>query len=193
MYRWRHPRRAIPPQERVTYQALSMAYSIDTAVTPFDPETAAMHTMGAGTFDALLKGSSFILFARWCMFSLFVSFLMPLWSLSFATEALGGEREGRTLVWLLTRPLPARHLPRQVCRAIAVVPGHQPRRVSDHLPGGRRCGAAGLSALLAGRARGTLAFVALFHFFSASFRRPTVVGLVYAFFPRNPARRMPAS
>ena len=32
--------------------------------------------------------------------------MLPLWSLSFATEALGGEREAGTLIWLLTRPLP---------------------------------------------------------------------------------------
>ena len=35
-----------------------------------------------------------------------VSFLLPIWSLSFATEALGGERETNSLVWLLIRPLP---------------------------------------------------------------------------------------
>jgi hypothetical protein len=36
----------------------------------------------------------------------FLSFLLPLFSLSFATEALGSERESRSLVWLLSRPLP---------------------------------------------------------------------------------------
>src|SRR5207253_4853613 len=45
-------------------------------------------------------------FTRAMMFSLFIGFLLPVWSLSFATEALGGEREARTLPWLLTRPMP---------------------------------------------------------------------------------------
>ena len=33
----------------------------------------------------------------------FFSFLVPIWSLSFATEALGGERESGSMIWLLTR------------------------------------------------------------------------------------------
>jgi len=183
MSRWRHPRRAVPPYERVTYQALSAAYALDTAVTPWAPETAAFHTMGAGAFDALLKGSSFILFARWCMFSLFVSFLMPLWSLSFATEALGGEREGRTLVWLLTRPLPRAAI--YLAKFVALLPWCLAINLGGFL---LICLVAGDAGRLAFRLfwpavlMGTFAFVALFHFFSAAFRRPTVVGLVYAFF-----------
>ena len=43
--------------------------------------------------------------SRWIVYSVFLSFLLPIWSLSFATEALGGEREARSLVWLLSRPL----------------------------------------------------------------------------------------
>src|SRR4051794_18377541 len=44
-------------------------------------------------------------FSRVVVFDVLLGFLLPIWSLSFATQALGGEREGRTLVWLLTRPL----------------------------------------------------------------------------------------
>src|SRR5262245_44783151 len=42
-------------------------------------------------------------FSRWVVFLLFLGFLLPLFSLSFATGALGQEREGRSLVWLIDR------------------------------------------------------------------------------------------
>ncbi|WP_193789019.1 ABC transporter permease subunit, partial [Zavarzinella formosa] len=45
-------------------------------------------------------------FSRWVVFLLYLGFLLPLFSLSFATGALGNERESRSLVWLMTRPLP---------------------------------------------------------------------------------------
>src|SRR5437763_1099991 len=34
------------------------------------------------------------------------AFLLPLFTLAYASGAIGTEREGRTLVWLLTRPVP---------------------------------------------------------------------------------------
>jgi hypothetical protein len=45
-------------------------------------------------------------FSRWLVFFLFLGFLLPLWNLSFATSALGAERESRSLIWLMTRPMP---------------------------------------------------------------------------------------
>ena len=35
-------------------------------------------------------------------FTMFTTFLLPLWSLSFATEGIGREREDRNLLWLQT-------------------------------------------------------------------------------------------
>jgi ABC-type transport system involved in multi-copper enzyme maturation permease subunit len=58
-----------------------------------------------GSFRAAMVHSDIFLFANAIVFNLFVSFLLPVWCLSFATEALGGEREGSNLVWLLTKPL----------------------------------------------------------------------------------------
>src|SRR6516225_878733 len=43
---------------------------------------------------------------RGVVFGFFLNILLPLWSLSFATEAMGGDRESNSLIWLLTRPLP---------------------------------------------------------------------------------------
>src|SRR5687767_14061630 len=36
----------------------------------------------------------------------YISFLLPILCLCFGTNALGGDWEERSLVWLLTRPLP---------------------------------------------------------------------------------------
>lgn len=167
----------------MTYQAISTAYTIDTLVTPFAPSTAAMHEMGSGVFAAMLQRTPFLIFPRWCMFSLFVSFLMPIWSLSFATEALAGERESRTLVWLLTRPLPRSAI--YLAKFAALLPWCLIINLGGFL---LICLAAGEAGRQTFRlfwpavAAGTLAFVALFQFLSAWTRWPIVVGLVYAFF-----------
>src|SRR5207249_6283590 len=58
-----------------------------------------------GACDAAVQKSGFFVFSNWIVFSIFTTFLMPLWSLSFATEGLGREREAGNLLWLLTRPL----------------------------------------------------------------------------------------
>jgi hypothetical protein len=178
MYYWNFPRRGGVP-----FRDLSIYHTVESTALPFAPETAALHQMSAGMFEAVLKGSSFILFARWVMFSLFVAFLLPMWSLSFATEALGGEREARSLVWLLTRPLsrPAIYL----AKFVGVLPWCL----------GLNLGGFALICLAAGEPgwvtfqlfwpavlMATLAFVALFHFIAAWARRPTVVALCYSFF-----------
>jgi ABC-2 type transport system permease protein len=178
MARWRWPRRVGP-----TYPELARTYDGLSAGLPLAPETAALHQMGAGAFEALLRGSPFILFARWAMFGMFLAFLLPLWSLSFATQALGGDREDRSLVWLLTRPLPRWSV------YLAKFVGVLPWTLALNLGGfALICLAAGAPGRTAFRLfwpavlGGSLAFAALFHFIGAAFRRPTVVALVYSFF-----------
>src|SRR5204862_5123117 len=88
------------------YGDISIAMNVIGEAAPLQPEAAAFERMSAAAFESVLQASRFVMFARWVLFSLFLAFLLPLWSLSFATQALGGEREDRSLVWLLTRPLP---------------------------------------------------------------------------------------
>jgi hypothetical protein len=178
MDNWRYPRRFGP-----YYRTLADSYTGLSQPLPADPETAAVQTLAAGSFQAILKASRFVLFSRWVMFSLFLSFLLPLWSLSFATEALGGERENRSVVWLLTRPLPRPAI------YLAKFVGLLPWVLGLNLGGfGLICLAAGEPGALAfrlfwpGVLASSLAFAALFHLFGAAFRRPTVVALVYSFF-----------
>jgi hypothetical protein len=146
----------------------------------------------ASSFHVLLDKTDFYVFSNWMVFSIFVGFLLPIWSLSFATEALGGDRENRSLVWLLTRPLPRSSI--YLAKFAALLPWSL----------GLNVGGFALLCLLAGRpghlalrlywpavVAATLAFSALFHLMSACFRRAAVVALVYSFFLETVLGGMP--
>jgi ABC-type transport system involved in multi-copper enzyme maturation permease subunit len=171
---WRSPRRIGP-----TYEEL---LKIITAL-PGSPAASAVERGVSGACQAILDQSGFLLFSRWVVFAIFNSFLLPLWSLSFATEALGGERESRTLIWLLNQPLP------RPAVYLAKFAAMLPFSLSLNL------GGFALLCLAAGEAGqpafalfwdavvwGTLAFCSLFHLMGALFRRSAIVAIVYSFF-----------
>lgn len=176
MRRWRYPYRQGPT-------TVEWIARIQT-VTPLQPEPgAALATAYLGSCGGILHESGFIVFARYVVFSIFVSFLLPILSLSFATDALGGEREANTLIWLLTRPLPRPAI--YLAKFVALLPWSLGLNVGGFA---LLCVAAGEPGLLALRlcwpavAWSTLAFSALFYLMGTWFRRPAIVGLVYAFF-----------
>jgi ABC-type transport system involved in multi-copper enzyme maturation permease subunit len=141
---------------------------------------------------AVLDHSDVLVFSRSVVFSIYVSFLLPLWSLSFATEAFGGEREAGSMVWLLTRPLPRPAI--YLGKFVALLPWSLGLTLGGFalicLAGGRP----GLVALLlywpavlwAG-----LAFSALFFLIGSAFRWPAVVAIVYSFFLETILGNMP--
>lgn len=150
---------------------------------PMGPSAAAVQSAYAGSSRVLLRQTGFYVFANGVVFSVFLSFLLPIWSLSFATHAIGGEREARTLIWLLNQPLPRPLI--YLAKFVALLPFSL----------GLNLGGFALLCLVAGRAGrpalplfwpavvlGTLAFCSLFHLLGAWFRRAAVIGLVYAFF-----------
>jgi ABC-type transport system involved in multi-copper enzyme maturation permease subunit len=122
-------------------------------------------------------------FSRWVVFLLFLGFLLPLFSLSFATGALGQEREGRSLVWLMTRPLPRSGV--YLAKFLGMLPWCLALTVGGF---GLLCLAGGETGRRAfvlyspGVFAGTLAFAALFHLFGALLPRPSIIALLYAFF-----------
>jgi ABC-type transport system involved in multi-copper enzyme maturation permease subunit len=133
--------------------------------------------------DRVRADFAFTNFSRWVVFTLYLAFLLPLFTLAYATGAIGAEREGRTLLWLITRPLPrwAVYLGKLLgmlpwCvgasafafAVLAAVGGVQ----------GGKAVAVYWPAVLAG----AVAFGCVFHMVGAIFRRPTIVGLVYVFF-----------
>jgi ABC-type transport system involved in multi-copper enzyme maturation permease subunit len=175
--------RRLSRREGPLYGDISLELNILGAALPLGPHIGAVERMYAATFEALLQTSRFQMFSRWVLYSLFLSFLVPLWSLSFATDALGGEREARSLVWLLTRPLPRWSI------YLAKYFGLLPWVLGFNLGGfALICLAAGEPGKLAFRLfwpavlMSGVAFAAVFHLFGATVRRPTVVALGYSFF-----------
>src|SRR5262249_10220370 len=181
-----------PPGAVVTFDQLLGGLEQLALVGPWPSPATALNAGIVQTWRAGLDRSAFYNFSVWVVFALFLGFLLPIWSLSFATEGLGGEREARSLMWLLTRPLsrPAIYL----AKFLSLLPWSL----------GLNLGGFGLLCFLAGPPGyqafrlfwpavlwSTLAFVALFHLMGACFRRAAVVALVYAFFLETLLGSMP--
>jgi ABC-type transport system involved in multi-copper enzyme maturation permease subunit len=200
MGHWRGPRRSGQTWQEwgklLTYQQWVEQLAVSDAILSWSPAagpapTAPFHAI-SGAYAAVLDRSDFLVFSRVVVFSIFLSFLLPLWSLSFATESLGGEREGSSMLWLLTRPLPrpATYL----AKFVALLPWSL----------GLNLGGFALLCLASGRPGptalrlfwpavlcGTLAFAALFQLIGAFFRRPAIIAVVYSFFLETILGNMP--
>jgi ABC-type transport system involved in multi-copper enzyme maturation permease subunit len=206
-----HLRQPLPPAQRPGGQALLGTAAVAAAETGFESQrvTLRQYTERPALYELLPgPGDSFAIreavfaafraaasdprvrddhaftnFSKDVVFTLYLAFLLPLFTLAYASGAVGGEREGRTLLWLTTRPLPpwaiylaklAATLPWcvAVCGLAFVVLG---------LAGGEQ----GRKAVLVywpQAVAGAVAFGCVFHMVGAVFRRPTVVALVYVFF-----------
>jgi ABC-type Na+ efflux pump permease subunit len=122
-------------------------------------------------------------FSRWLVFFIFLGFLLPLWNLSFATSALGSDRENRSLIWLLTRPMPRSGI--YLAKFLALLPWCLALNLGGFMLICLCGGTTGWKAFTLywpAIVAGTLAFAAVFHLIAALFSRPAVVGLLYAFF-----------
>jgi ABC-2 type transport system permease protein len=132
---------------------------------------------------AILENSAFMVFSQAVVFLLFLSFLLPIWSLSFATEALGGERESQSLIWLLTRPLPRSAI--YLGKFVATLPWCLALNLGGFALICLAAGPPGLTALRLfwpAVLWSSLTFAAVFYFMGAFFRRPAIVAVVYSFF-----------
>jgi hypothetical protein len=178
MGQWRWPSRRYPTLMDWTGEVQLLLGGMDHS-----PNGQGLRAALLGACRVILDQSDFMVFARWTVFSIFLSFLLPLWSLSFATEALGGERENNSLVWLLTRPLPRPAI--YLAKFVALLPWSIGLNVGGFA---LMCLVAGSSGERAFRLFwpavlwATLAFAALFFLMGATFRRPAVVAIVYSFF-----------
>jgi ABC-2 type transport system permease protein len=147
------------------------------------PDNLAVQQAVGAACEAILAESGFYVFSRWIVFSIFATFLLPIWALSFAAEGLGRERESGSLIWLLTRPLPrpASYL----AKFVAILPWSLGLCLGGF---GLLCLAAGPPGRLAfvlywpAVLLGTLAFCALFHLLGAWLRRAAVAAILYTFF-----------
>jgi hypothetical protein len=182
----------VVPNIRQTHNEATGNFALAAHAIPWGGLSGAGPELAGAVYGAALAHSGLYVFSRWIVYSVFVGFLLPIWSLSFATEALGGERESRSLVWLLSRPLsrPAIY----TAKFAALLPWTL----------GLNLGGFGLLCLAAGApgrqafalywpavALASLAFCALFHLMSAIFRRPAVVAICYTFFLETILSTMP--
>lgn len=144
--------------------------------------------------DRFLADWAFLNFSRWVVFVMFLTFLLPMFSLAYASAALGAERESRTMIWLLTRPLPrwavylAKFLGALPWCLFAAGGGFAVLCLAGGEVG-RRALVTYWPAVIAG----TVGFAALFHLIGATFRRPAVVGLIYVFFFETLVANLPGS
>jgi hypothetical protein len=197
-WQWRYPGRVVPvpgvPYTRLTFEETVRGLELLPRVVAGPAAAMALQDAFAVASEISLKQSRFYLFSNWFIFSVFLGFLLPILSLSFATEALGGEREGRTLVWLLIRPLPRWSI--YLAKFVALLPWSLGLTVGGFA---LLCAMAGSPGHLAFRLYwpavlgGTLAFCALFHMMAACSRRAAVVALVYSFFLETILGSMPGS
>jgi ABC-type transport system involved in multi-copper enzyme maturation permease subunit len=178
MGHWRSPRRVGP-----TFEQYVSDFQYFRQLTPWNPAAVALQAAVLDSTRTVLNESGFFVFTNWVVYSVFLSFLLPIWSLSFATEALGGEREAGTLIWLLTRPLPRWSV--YLAKYVALLPWGLGLNLGGFavlcLAAGRP-GALALERFWPAVLLGSLAFCSLFHLLGACFRRAAVVGLVYSFF-----------
>lgn len=124
--------------------------------------------------------------------TVFVSFLLPLFCLSYGTVGISGDREDRTLVYLLSTPLPRPWIALAKLSAALVLTAAWTLGATYWL-----CFLAGQAGATAwplvwpGIAWATLAYVSLFNVFSILFRRATILGLAYALFLESLIGNMP--
>lgn len=131
----------------------------------------------------LRDAAAFTNFCRWVVFTLYLAFLLPLFTLAYATGAIGAEREGRTLLWLITRPLPRWAV--YVAKLLGMLPwcvGVSGFAFAVLAVAGGDQGRKALGVFWPQVLIGAVAFGCVFHMVGALFRRPTIVGLVYVFF-----------
>jgi ABC-type transport system involved in multi-copper enzyme maturation permease subunit len=144
--------------------------------------------------EKFLSDWAFMNFSRWVMLVTYFGFVLPLFTLSYASGAFGAEREGRTLIWILTRPIPRSAI--YLAKFVGTLPWCLAFSVGGFvalcLAGGEQ-GRTALRLYWPAAVAGTVAFAALFHLVGAVFRRPVVVGLVYVFFFEALVASLPGS
>lgn len=192
-----------PGPVRTDFRAYALERLPIYQILPGPDPTFAIKAIPIGAYQFLMLADeaqpfrddyAFINFSRWVVFGLFHSFLLPLFTLAFASAALGSERENRTLIWLSTRPMPRGSV--YVAKLLGVLPWCLGVALMGFgvlcLAGGtlgRQAFAVYWTSVLAG----SIALAALFHLFGALFRRPAIVGLVYIFFFETLVANLPGS
>jgi ABC-type transport system involved in multi-copper enzyme maturation permease subunit len=114
---------------------------------------------------------------------LLASFLVPICALAYGTTSIGGDREDRTLLFLLMRPIPRPLI--LLAKVIATLPIVLGLLVGSFFVYCELIGEIGRLAFrlyLPAVVYMAVAYVGLFHFFAVSFKHSTIIALIYALF-----------
>lgn len=184
---WRSPRGRGPSYADFLFRVEAIGY------LPLGPASHAVHHAVWGSLrQVIFESSGFFVFSNGVVFTMYATFLLPLWCLCFATEGLGREREARNLIWLLTRPLPRWAM--YLAKFVALLPWALLLSLGGFA---LICAAAPVPGRLAVQLYwpailwGTLAFCAVFHLMGAVSRRPAVLAILYSFFLETIMGNMP--
>ncbi len=126
--------------------------------------------------DALRSFSEFLLVV-------FASFFVPICAIAYGATSVGGDREERTLVFLLVRPVPRPLI--LLGKFAASWPLTAGLVVGSFWIYCRLAGAAGANLFTAycpAILLMTTAYVCLFHFFAVCFRHATILAMLYSLF-----------
>ncbi|MBN9119909.1 MAG: ABC transporter permease [Planctomycetes bacterium] len=167
---------------------------------PFNPTEDALRSLVLSVPRAVMNSEKFLhdwgfmTYSRWVVHLVFFGFVLPLFTLSYASGAFGTDRESRSLVWLMTRPIPRSAI------YLAKFVGTLPWCLAFGLGGfaavclaGGPLGREALARYWPAAAAATVAFASVFHLVGAIFRRPVVVGLIYVFFFEAVVAALPGS
>ena len=122
-------------------------------------------------------------FSEEFMIFLFTSFVVPVCALAYATTSVGGDREDRTLLFLLVRPVPRWLI--LLAKLLATLPLVLGLVMISFWTYCRLAGPIGQTAFwlyLTPVFYMTVAYVSLFHLFAVTFRHSTIVALIYSLF-----------
>jgi ABC-type transport system involved in multi-copper enzyme maturation permease subunit len=168
--------------------------------SPLDPFGESLKSLILSIPQAILQSEkfrhdwAFMNYSRAAVLGAYVGFILPLFTLAYASGALGTDRESRSLIWLTTRPIPRSAI--YLAKFLGMLPWcllfSGGGFIALCLAGGHM-GRESLQLYWPAALAATFAFAALFHLIGAIFRRPVVVGLVYVFFFEALVAALPGS
>lgn len=126
--------------------------------------------------------AAFVMYSNFLIL-VFASILVPICALAYGTASVGGDREDRTLLFLLVRPIPRSLI--LLAKFVATLPLTVGLAAASFFLYCRLAGEPGALAYqlyLPTVLFITLAYVSLFHLFAVALRHATIVALIYAIF-----------
>lgn len=150
---------------------------------PIGLTIAELAILGGRYADNANFGKAFADFSYEFVILQFLLLVIPLCALTYATTSIGGDREDRTLLFLLVRPLPRPCI--LICKVLATLPLVLGLIVAAFYVDCQLAGAAGRAAFdayLPAVLLMSVSYVAAFHLFAVGFRHATVLALIYSIF-----------